>query len=471
MKNYKMAWRNLWRNRRRTLITAASIFFAVFFALLMTSLQNGSYDYLYKNAIESYSGYIQLQQENWWDEKTIDNTFDYSEEINDLLMSDNNVAATIPRLESFALASSGSTTKGVMVLGVDPEKEVHLTDLHQKVVNYLITPQALEMILEDSLFSDENKENAELFSGYAYSNIDRFMLDLDIDPDEAETFTPMLNKYAAYENASIKIGESGVWIGYKLAQFLELQTGDTIVLMGQGYHGSTAAGKFKIKGLMRLPMPEMNSSVVYMPFDIAQEFYSCENKITSLIVNLNENDDRSLTETGERLAKVAPEGTKIIDWKEMNEILITQMEADNVSGKAMLFILYLVIFFGVIGTVLMMTAERKREFGVLVAIGMQKKKLASVMSYEMLYIGILGIIMASVVCAPLISIGANHPIVFSGELAYMMADYGFEAQLVFEPIGTYFLWQAFIIGIMVGIALIYPVRKIMRLQVVTALRA
>ena len=85
----------MWRNRRRTLITAASIFFAVFFALLMTSLQNGSYDYLYKNAIESYSGYIQLQQENWWDEKTIDNTFEYSEDINALLMDDENVKATI----------------------------------------------------------------------------------------------------------------------------------------------------------------------------------------------------------------------------------------------------------------------------------------------------------------------------------------------------------------------------------------
>lgn len=461
----------MWRNRRRTLITAASIFFAVFFALLMTSLQTGSYDYMYKNAIESYSGYIQLQQENWWDEKTIDNTFDYSEETDDLLLADENVMATIPRLESFALASSGSTTKGVMVLGVDPVKEVHLSDLNQNRVSYLISPMLLEKVNESDLFSDKNKDNAELFLGYAYSNIERLLLDLDIEPKESETIIPFLNKYAAYENESINLGEAGVWIGFKLAQFLELDPGDTIVLMGQGYHGATAAGKFEIKGLMRLPMPEMNNSVVYMPFDIAQGFYKCENKITSLIVNLQENDDKAVLQTGERLEKVAPEGTKIVDWKEMNEILISQMEADDVSGKAMLFILYLVIFFGVVGTVLMMTAERRREFGVLVAIGMQKKKLASVMSYEMLYIGLLGIIMASIVCIPIISYGVKNPFIFTGEIAYMMADYGFEAQLVFEPVGVYFLWQAFIVGIMVGIALVYPVRKIMGLQVVTALRA
>ncbi len=471
MKNYKMAWRNLWRNRRRTLITAASIFFAVFFALLMTSLQTGSYDYLYKNAIESYSGYIQLQQENWWDEKTIDNTFNYSEEVSQLLISDENVKATIPRLESFALASSGNTTKGVMVIGVDPDKEIHLTDLHQKRVSYLISPKALENILNDDLFSVENKENAELFQGYAYTNMDRLLLDLDIGPEEADTIIPTLEKYASYESSAINIGEPGVWLGFKLAQFLELQTGDTIVMMGQGYHGASAAAKFEIMGLIRLPIPEMNASIVYMPFDIAQEFYKCENMITSLIVNLHENDDRSVSETTERLAEAAPQGTKIIDWKEMNEILISQMEADNVSGKAMLFILYLVISFGVLGTVLMMTAERRREFGVLVAIGMQKKKLASVMSYEMLYIGMLGIAAASIICAPIISYGSRHPIIFSGELAHMMADYGFEAQLVFEPVSTYFLWQAIIVGIMVGISLIYPVRKILRLEVVTALRA
>ncbi len=471
MKNYKHAWRNLWRNRRRTLITAASVFFAVFFALLMRSLQIGSYDYMYKNAIETYSGYIQLQQENWWDEKTIDNTFPYTEEIETMLLSDENIYAAIPRVESFALASSGEATKGVMVMGVDPEKEVHLSDLNQKKVIYLLTPEAVGKIKNDTLFTEKISKLAELFMGYSFTNDERLLLDLGINAEDADNYIPALKKYASYESGSIKVGEPGVWLGAKLAQFLKLNTGDTLVLMGQGYHGATAAGKYEIKGLIRLPLPEMNSRAVYMPYDIAQELYKCGNNISSLVVNLENNDDKAIEKTVNRLRERAPENTRIIDWKEMNEIMISQMEADNKSGMVMLFILYLVISFGVFGTVLMMTAERKREFGVLVAIGMQKKKLASIMSWEMLYIGLLGIVAAAVVCIPLILYGVNHPFVFTGELAYIMADYGFDAQLAFEPINSYFLWQAFIVGLMVSISLIYPVRKILGLEVVTALRA
>ena len=82
-----MAWRNLWRNRRRTLITVASVFFAIFFALIMRSLQLGTYDHMFRNAIESYTGYIQIQHEDFWDNKIVDNTFAYTPELEQIVMS------------------------------------------------------------------------------------------------------------------------------------------------------------------------------------------------------------------------------------------------------------------------------------------------------------------------------------------------------------------------------------------------
>ena len=289
MKNYKLAWRNLWRNRRRTFITAASVFFAVFFALFMRSVQLGSYDYMYKNVIESYSGYIQVQQEEWWDEKTINNSFEYSEKINQWLLEDKNVEQTIPRIESFALASGGVSTKGVMVMGIDPEKESLLSNISDKVVKYQLSPDAIKKIKQDESLPKKTKEVVSLFEGSCYNNEERFLLDLGLKPEESKKYMPKLSAYTKINHEQINPGEAGAWIGDKLASYLELNPGDTIVLLGQGYHGTTAAGKYVIKGLVKLPTSEISGRIVYLPYDIAQQLYNVGNNVTSLVLHLNDN--------------------------------------------------------------------------------------------------------------------------------------------------------------------------------------
>jgi ABC-type antimicrobial peptide transport system permease subunit len=162
---------------------------------------------------------------------------------------------------------------------------------------------------------------------------------------------------------------------------------------------------------------------------------------------------------------------KVIGWRQMNELMINQMEADSRSGMIMIGILYLVIAFGIFGTVLMMTAERRREFGVLVAVGMQKGKLATVIAIEMFYIGFMGIASGIVAAFPVILYGFYHPIRFSGEMAKMYEDYGMEPVMPFLPADTYFLWQSVVVAIIVVIAIIYPLRKIFKIEVVNSLKA
>jgi ABC-type lipoprotein release transport system permease subunit len=470
MKNYKLAWRNLWRNRRRTLITAASVFFAVFFALFFRSLQLGSYDHMFKNAIESYSGYLQVQQKDWWDEKTVDNSFPYTDELRQQLLDLENVEALIPRFESFALASSGPNTKGVMVLGIDPDKEDLLSNVREKAVKYRLTEQAIREMTGSGLIPEKYVEILEKHEGSSYSNTERFLLDMNLEEEDAPGPLKALEEYASFEQEMIRVGEQGVWLGDRLSTYLELSPGDTIVLLSQGYHGTTAAGKYPIKGIVKQPIPDVDSRVVYMPYDIAQGLFNAGNNLTSIALHIRSNDDDAIEETRHRTAELLPGDMRVMDWKQMNELLVSQMDADNKSGMIMIAILYLVIAFGVFGTVLMMTAERRREFGVLVAIGMQKRKLASIISYEMLYIGLLGILLGVLIGAPAITYGHFHPIIFRGEMAMMFEDYGMEPKMVFEPVSYYFLSQALIVGVMVLVALFYPVRKIISMEVVNALR-
>jgi ABC-type antimicrobial peptide transport system permease subunit len=137
----------------------------------------------------------------------------------------------------------------------------------------------------------------------------------------------------------------------------------------------------------------------------------------------------------------------------------------------MILILYMVIAFGIFGTVLMMTAERRREFGVLVAVGMQKTKLSAIVVIEMIYIGIMGILSGVVAALPAILYGYAHPIRFRGEIAKMYEDYGMEAVMPMLLPDTYILWQAVVVAVIIIIALAYPIRKIGKMQVVNSLKA
>ncbi len=471
MNNLKLAWRNLWRNRRRTLITSASILFAVFFALVMRSLQLGSYDNMYKNAIESYSGYIQVQHQDFWDEKIVDNTFTYDQEMEQQILSDENVGATIPRFESFALASNGPQTKGVMVMGVNPDKEIHLSKISDKMVKYRLSPQALEKIRQDPAMPEKVKELAGLFENSAYTTSSRLQLDLGIDDKTKSELMPAIESHAAFNNGSIRPGEPGVWVGDKLSQYLQLGIGDTIVLISQGYHATTAAGKYEIKGIIKIPLPDIDNKIVYLPLDVCQGLFNADGKLTSLALSVNDNGDKAIAQTVDRISALVKEDMKVMEWREMNEVMVSQMDADDKGGRIMLAILYLVIAFGVFGTVLMLTAERKREFGVLVAIGMQKKKLASIMTMEMLLIGLMGILAGALVASAVILYGVDHPLVFKGEMAKVFEEYGMEPKIAFWHIDTYYLWQMVIVAFMVLLAIGYPMRKIFGMKVVNALRA
>lgn len=218
--NIKLAWRNLWRNRRRTIIAVSSIVFSVLLASWMRSMQEGSYDSMIENSVKFYSGYLQVQDTAFWEERTLDNSFAAPEELKEKISKIPDVTLVVNRVESFALAANHLKSKPAMVIGIEPQAEDQITKISQKI--------------------------------------------------KKGTF--------------LKPGDKGAILGEGLAKYLGLDVGDTLVMISQGYHGMSASGLFVIKGLLSHPIQEFNNRMVYLDIQTARDFYSAAGLSTSLVV-------------------------------------------------------------------------------------------------------------------------------------------------------------------------------------------
>jgi len=130
---FKLAFRNIWRNKRRTLITAAAVAFAVFIASLMTSFQQGIWDKVTDNSVNMFFGFGQIHAKGYWKEQTLNKAFDYTEEVKNTVMNTADIKDVVPRIENFALASEGNLTRGVLLNGIDPKAENDMTSLASRM--------------------------------------------------------------------------------------------------------------------------------------------------------------------------------------------------------------------------------------------------------------------------------------------------------------------------------------------------
>jgi putative ABC transport system permease protein len=405
METMKIAWRNLWRNKRRTLITAASVFFAIFLALLMRGMQLGSYELMVTNIVHAYSGYFQLHQKGYWDDKVINNSFAYTPRLEDDIKEVPAITGYAPRLESFALSSYGTQTKGVLVNGVIPEEEENLTQLKQKMV----------------------------------------------------------------EGSYLTASDEGALVSQKLAKYLKIGIGDSLVLIGQGYHGMSAAGIYPVRGIIHFPSPDLDSRMIYLSLPVAQELFSCPDHLTSIAFNVAKGQDYKAI--ARELQQVVATGDyEVMTWEEMMPDVVQQIESDNASGLIMLSILYMIVGFGIFGTILMMFSERIREFGMMISIGMQKSKLIGIVICELFFIGLLGIVAGIIAALPIIYYYYLNPIPLTGELADSMISMGFEPIMPFAWEPSYFIGQSITVLAILLVVMVMPVVKISKLNVINALR-
>ncbi len=404
-----LAWRNIWRNKRRTLITLLSIFMAVLLSSLMISIQQGAWDAMIANVLSTYTGYIQIHQKGYSEDQSINRSFRPSTEILQQIQTHPNVLAALPRLESFALASAENLSRGVLVLGVDPEAENANTKLAARISAGKYFPKGRE----SALLSDS------------------------------------------------------------LAAHLKLQPGDTLVLLSQGYHGMNAAGKYEITGLVHFPSPDLNKSLVLLPLKTAQTFYGTGEQITSLALFLKPNSDAEKT-AEELSSQVDTSRYEILAWPQMMPELVQARDVDTAGAVLMLLVLYLIISFGIFGTLLMMVRERMYEMGVLIAIGMKRYLLGIMFWLEITFIGLLGTLLGLAASFPVVYYFNRYPIKITDlhrDAVAIYERFGFEPIFPASMDPAIFVRQALFIFIITSIMAFYPFWTLKKLRVTEAMKS
>ncbi len=400
-----MAWRNIWRNRRRTLLTMASIILAILLSVVMRSMQLGSYKKMIDDVVGTYTGHLQVHKKGYWDDKSIDNTFSAPDSLLSSFSELAGVRSVIPRFETFALAAGKEHSRGSFVVGISPERENELSKLRDRVS----------------------------------------------------------------KGSYLGAGDDGVLIASGLAKYLKLDVGDSLVLIGQGYHGVNAAGTFPIKGIVTFASPELNRSFVYFDLPAAQQLFSAVKRLTSVVI---EPVESKLTDAVAATVSnnIGTDAYEVLTWREMLPELVQQIGGDNAGGLIMLGILYLVVGFGILGTVLMMTTERIREFGVVNALGMSNGNLSVMVVVEMIVLSLLAAAAGSCIALPIVLYFSNHPIKMTGEAASAMINFGVEPVLPMLLDPKIFMAQVVIVFIITMVTVLYPLLLLRKLNPVAAMR-
>ena len=400
----KLAWKNLWRNRSRTIITTSAVAFATLVSVLAKSLQEGVFDNLVKNIVSSYTGHIQVHLKGYFDEQVLDNSMPYNRQLQQQVGKIEGVTAVAARLESFSLVSSGDKTKGCMVIGIMPQQENNITALGKKVKS---------------------------------------------------------GRYDAADSGQVLIGEG-------LSTRLNADIGDTIILIGQGYHGSTAAGKYTVGGILHLGSPQLNDRLLVMNLSKAQELFSADSMVTSFIVALNERAD--LNDVANTIHHAAGQQYEVMTWEQIMPDIKQHIETDTQNMNVIQWILYVLVSFGIFSTLLIMMVERRYETGMLVAIGMTKSRLQLLVMLESLLTVVMGSVLGMLISFPIVSYLSRHPIRITGEMAKAYQRFGFEPIFPTSTDPMIFLGQGLIVFIIGLVLSLYPVYVVAKLDPVKAMR-
>lgn len=327
----KIAFRNIFRQKRRSILTALSMFGGFVMAAFFIGWSDGMYNGIINMFTRNQSGHIQVHNKEYLDRPSLYKTINNIPELEKVLGDSPGVVDWAPRLYTAGLASVGEKSAGIKIVGVDPVREVRATRFDKKVV-------------EGRVFGEKAANEAILGKG--------------------------------------------------LAKLLKAKLNGEVVIVSQAADGSIANDKYTIVGILDSGDEIRDRMGFYIPLAAAQELFVMEGRIHEMALIVNHLDDVEPV-TGDLTAvlkKKAPE-LAVEPWQVFARSFYIAMKADKEGMWIMLVVVVLVVAVGVLNTVLMSVLERQREYGVLKAVGTKPGQIVKMVLLEVNILAIFCIIL------------------------------------------------------------------------------
>ena len=324
-----MAWRNLWRRRRRTLITISSIAFGSFLAVIFTAFQDRNFADMIDLAARMTGGHVTLQHPEYQDTPTLSRSVRDVDRLTSLALEDEEVERVVTRIMGFILLSTANANHGAGFIAFDPEEED-----------------------EETLSILEGIEEGTVFE----SSRDR-----------------------------------GIILGQRLARNLGTEMGKKVVYTMTDKHGEIVSGLGRVSGIVRTGAPSLDAGLCLLPIDSLREVlgYAPDE---ALQVAAFIDDQRKSGEVAARLkVRVDPEQVTAMTWDEIQPDLAGFI-AMKVGGAIFMEVLIaIIISAGIFNTLFVSVMERLREFGIMIAIGFSPGSLFRLVMLESLWLGLVGL--------------------------------------------------------------------------------
>jgi putative ABC transport system permease protein len=406
----RLAWRNVWRNPRRTVLTVAATVFAVFLVVVFVALGAGSHEKWIEDTVRVHSGHLAVTGEGYLENRTLEHHLTFDAGLRETLGGTPGVAGMAPRLMAFGLLSKTQSAQGAMVIGVDPELEGTVSTLPRRV------------------------------------RPGRFL--------GADT-------------------PGGIVLGERMAKSLGAGLGDEVLLYSVAWSLEMAYELYTVVGLLRLPEANFERRFAAIRLDDAQAFFAFPGRVTEVALRARSADDVApvVASLRERLPELGQQ-VEVHPWYELLPELEQMILLDDAQMYITLVILVIVVAFGILNTILMSVLERRRELGVMLALGLRPAALYRLVFIESLMLAGVGLAIGLALAIPVVLVLQANPIpIESAEMAAAIELFGFEPVMVWKlkplnPLGS----SLAIFGVAI-LAALYPAWKASRSRPADALRA